>query len=40
MSRLNSALGVTPNGEDGSLLRELTIDPNRDYQSLQSSAMT
>jgi transposase InsO family protein len=26
--------------EDGSLLRELTIDPRRDYQSLQSSAMT
>lgn len=26
--------------EDGSLLRELTIDPERDYQSLQSSAMT
>ena len=26
--------------EDGSLLRELTIDPQRDYQSLQSSAMT
>jgi hypothetical protein len=26
--------------EDGSLLRELTIDPARDYQSLQSSAMT
>ncbi|MDQ6720106.1 MAG: IS481 family transposase [Candidatus Dormibacteraeota bacterium] len=26
--------------EDGSLLRELTIDPGRDYQSLQSSAMT
>ena len=26
--------------EDGSLLRELTIDPRRDYQPLQSSAMT
>lgn len=26
--------------EDGALLRELTIDPSRDYQSLQSSAMT
>jgi transposase InsO family protein len=26
--------------EDGSLMRELTIDPRRDYQSLQSSAMT
>jgi hypothetical protein len=26
--------------EDGSLLRELTIDPQRDYHSLQSSAMT
>jgi transposase InsO family protein len=26
--------------EDGSLLRELTIDPGRDYQSLKSSAMT
>jgi len=26
--------------EDGSLVRELTIDPRRDYQSLQSSAMT
>ncbi len=25
---------------DGSLLRELTIDPSRDYQPLQSSAMT
>ncbi len=26
--------------EDGSLLRELTIDPSRDYQSLQLSAMS
>lgn len=26
--------------EDGSLLRELTIDPARDYQSLRSSSMT
>ncbi|MDQ6857524.1 MAG: IS481 family transposase [Chloroflexota bacterium] len=26
--------------EDGSLLRELTIDPGRDYQSLKLSAMT
>ncbi len=26
--------------EDGSLVRELTIDPSRDYQPLQSSAMT
>ncbi len=26
--------------EDGEQLRELTIDPRRDYQSLQSSAMT
>ena len=26
--------------EDGSLLRELTIDPGRDYQSLQLSSMT
>ena len=26
--------------ENGALLRELTIDPSRDYQPLQSSAMT
>ena len=26
--------------EDGSLMRELTIDPGRDYQSLKSSTMT
>ena len=26
--------------EDGSLLRELTIDPGRDYQSLQLSSMS
>ena len=26
--------------EDGSLLRELTIDPGRDYQSVRTSAMT
>ncbi|HVR88637.1 MAG TPA: hypothetical protein VHG53_03720 [Candidatus Limnocylindria bacterium] len=26
--------------EDGSLLRELTIDPGRDYQSLKLSSMT
>jgi len=26
--------------DDGSLIRELTIDPGRDYQSLKLSAMT
>ena len=26
--------------EDGSLLRELTIDPSRDYQSLKLSSMS